>query len=149
MKIQTVHISKVIPNANNPRLIKNVKFKKLVASIKELPSMLKLRPIVVDDSFTILGGNMRYKACIEAGIKEVPVIVANELTEDEIKAFIIKDNVSYGEWDYDLLANEYDFMQLDDWAMDLPPAMFMTDDELENDTEQEQKICEVCNKILK
>lgn len=148
MQIQLVHISKIRPNANNPRLIKNIKFKKLVQSIKDMPNMLKLRPIVVDSDYIILGGNMRYKACIEAGIKQVPIIVAKDFTEDETKAFVIKDNVSYGEWNFNILANDYEFMQLDDWAIDLPPAMFMTDDEIETQ-DKLQKVCEVCNKILK
>lgn len=127
MKTQIVPISKVKPNADNPRLIKNIKFKKLVASIEELPSMLKLRPIVVDDNYTILGGNMRYKACIEAGLKEIPIIVASDLSEEDKKAFIIKDNVSFGEWDWEVLGNEYTFEELDTWAMDLPSDMFRED----------------------
>ena len=89
--------------------------------------MLQLRPIVVDEDMVILGGNMRYKACIEAGLKEIPIIVADELSEDEKKAFVIKDNVSYGEWDWDILGNEYEFESLDDWGMDLPSDMFRED----------------------
>ena len=127
MKPQLVPISKIKPNPSNPRLIKNIKFKKLVASIEELPSMLHLRPIVVDEDYVILGGNMRYKACIEAGLKEIPIIVASELSDEDKKAFIIKDNVSYGEWDWDILGNEYSFEQLDDWGMDLPSEMFAED----------------------
>ena len=127
MKPQLVPISKIKPNPSNPRLIKNIKFKKLVASIEELPSMLHLRPIVVDEDYVILGGNMRYKACIEAGLKEIPIIVASELSDEDKKAFIIKDNVSYGEWDWDILGNEYNFEQLDDWGMDLPSEMFAED----------------------
>jgi len=127
MKPQLVAINKIQPNADNPRLIKNIKFKKLVKSIEDLPSMLQLRPIVVDEDMVILGGNMRYKACIEAGLKEIPIIVADELNEDEKKAFVIKDNVSYGEWDWDILGNEYDFESLDDWGMDLPSDMFRED----------------------
>lgn len=127
MKPQLVAINKIQPNADNPRLIKNIKFKKLVKSIEDLPSMLQLRPIVVDEDMVILGGNMRYKACIEAGLKEIPIIIADELNEDEKKAFVIKDNVSYGEWDWDILGNEYDFEALDDWGMDLPSDMFRED----------------------
>ena len=127
MKPQLVAINKIQPNADNPRLIKNIKFKKLVKSIEDLPSMLQLRPIVVDEDMVILGGNMRYKACIEAGLKEIPIIVADELSEDEKKAFVIKDNVSYGEWDWDILGNEYEFESLDDWGMDLPSDMFRED----------------------
>ena len=73
MVTELVPINKIKPNASNPRVIKTLKFKKLVKSIKELPSMLKLRPIVVDENYIILGGNMRYKACIEAGLKEIPI----------------------------------------------------------------------------
>jgi len=141
METQIVPISKVRPNANNPRIIKNIKFKKLVASIQDLPSMLHLRPIVVDEDYTILGGNMRYKACIEAGLKEVPIIVASELTDEQKKSFVIKDNVSYGEWDWDILGNEYNFEELDEWAMDLPADMFKEDIDYslldEEDFEQE------------
>ena len=111
--------------------------------------MLKLRPIVVDDDYTILGGNMRYKACIEAGLKEIPIIVASELSEDDKKAFIIKDNVSYGEWDWDILSNNYEYTELDEWAIDLPSDMFKEDNEIDADNDKELKVCEVCNKILK
>tara|TARA_X000001388_G_scaffold35533_1_gene25026 strand:+ start:176 stop:625 length:450 start_codon:yes stop_codon:yes gene_type:complete len=149
MKTQIVRINKIRANNKNPRVIKGVKFKKLVASIEELPSMLKLRPIVVDEDYTILGGNMRYKACIEAGLKEIPIIVASELSEDDKKAFIIKDNVSYGEWDWDILSNNYEYTELDEWAIDLPSDMFKEDNEIDADNDKELKVCEVCNKILK
>jgi len=113
-------ITKVKSNPNNPRLIKDDKFHKLVNSIKEFPKMLEIRPIVVNDDMIVLGGNMRLKACKEAGLKEVPVIKASDLTEEEQRQFIIKDNVSGGEWDWDMLANEWDVEQLDEWGLDLP-----------------------------
>ena len=113
-------ITKVKSNPNNPRLIKDDKFHKLVNSIKEFPKMLEIRPIVVNDDMIVLGGNMRLKACKEAGLKEVPVIKASDLTEDEQRQFIIKDNVSGGEWDWDIIANEWDVEQLEDWGLDLP-----------------------------
>lgn len=113
-------ISKVKSNPNNPRLIKDDKFHKLVNSIKEFPKMLEIRPIVVNDDMIVLGGNMRLKACKEAGLKEVPVIKASDLTEEEQRQFIIKDNVSGGEWDWDMLANEWDVEQLDEWGLDVP-----------------------------
>ena len=113
-------ITKVKSNPNNPRLIKDDKFHKLVNSIKEFPKMLEIRPIVVNDDMIVLGGNMRLKACKEAGLKEVPVIKASDLTEEEQKQFIIKDNVSGGEWDWDMLANEWDVEQLDEWGLDVP-----------------------------
>ena len=89
-------------------------------SIKDFPEMLSLRPIVVNDEMVVLGGNMRLKACKEAGLKEVPIIKASELTEDQQREFIIKDNVGFGEWDWDSLANEWDAVELEAWGLDLP-----------------------------
>ena len=114
-----VEIKKVIPNPSNPRIIKDDKFKKLVNSIKEFPQMLELRPIVVDSNMVVLGGNMRLKACISAGLVEVPIIIADQLTEEQKAEFIIKDNVGFGEWDWDLLANEWDVESLTDWGLDV------------------------------
>jgi DNA modification methylase len=112
-------ISEVKLNPNNPRLIKDDKFTKLVQSIKDFPEMLNIRPIVVNQEMIILGGNMRYKACKEAGLKEIPVIVT-DLTEEQQREFLIKDNTSGGEWDWDILANEWDTDQLEAWGLDLP-----------------------------
>jgi DNA modification methylase len=106
-------------NPNNPRLIKDDKFKKLVQSIKNFPEMLDIRPIVVNKDMIILGGNMRYRACKEAGIKEIPVIVT-DLSEDKQREFLIKDNTSGGEWDWDMIANEWDADELEAWGLDLP-----------------------------
>ena len=119
MKPNKIKIHKIKSNPNNPRLIKDVKFKKLVKSIKEFPEMLKLRPIVVDEKNIILGGNMRHKACIEAGLKEVYVIQADDLTEKQKEEFIIKDNVGFGEWDWDLLANDWTNEKLNEWGLDV------------------------------
>lgn len=113
-------ISEVKLNPNNPRLIKDDKFEKLVKSIKELPEMLEIRPIVVNSDMIVLGGNMRLKACKEAGLKEVPIIIADNLTEEQQKEFLIKDNVSGGEWDFEMLANEWDVEQLEEWGLDVP-----------------------------
>jgi len=117
MKI--VKIQEVKLNPNNPRIIKDDKFKKLVQSIKDFPEMLNIRPIVVNSDMVILGGNMRYKACKEAGLKEIPIIIA-DLTEDKQREFLIKDNTSGGEWDWEVLANEWDSEQLEAWGLDLP-----------------------------
>ena len=114
-----VEISKIRNNTNNPRFIKDDKFRKLVKSIKEFPEMLELRPIVVDEDMIVLGGNMRLKACIEAGLKEVHIKIAENLTEEQKKEFIVKDNVGFGEWDWDLLANEWDTELLEEWGLDL------------------------------
>jgi len=112
-------ISAIKRNPNNPRILKDDKFAKLTQSIKDFPQMLDIRPIVVNDDMVVLGGNMRLKACKEAGLKEVPVIKVSDLTEDQQREFIIKDNVGFGEWDWDLLANEWDTDLLDDWGLEL------------------------------
>ena len=130
MKTETVKITEVKNNPNNPRVIKDDKFTKLVNSIKEFPKMLEIRPIVVNDDMIVLGGNMRLKACKEAGLKEVPIIKASELTEDEQRQFIIKDNVSGGEWDWEMLANEWDSEQLEEWGLDLPKTKEVNEEDL-------------------
>ena len=115
-----MNINEIKPNPNNPRLIKDHKFKQLVKSIQDFPQMLELRPIVIDENNMVLGGNMRLKACIEAGLTDFPVIHANNLSEDKKKEFIVKDNVGYGEWDWDDLANNWDAQELTDWGLDIP-----------------------------
>ena len=112
-------INELKPNESNPRIIKEAKFKKLVKSIQDFPEMLELRPIIVDEDMTILGGNMRYKACVHAGLKEVHVKIAKGLTEEQKKEFIVKDNVGFGEWDWDSLGNEWDNVKLGEWGMDV------------------------------
>jgi DNA modification methylase len=119
-EIIEVKVGEIKANPNNPRIIKDDKFKKLVKSIQDFPEMLKLRPIVVNDDMVVLGGNMRLKACKEAGLKMIPIIKANQLTEQQQKEFIVKDNVGYGEWDWDDLANNWDAEQLTDWGLDIP-----------------------------
>jgi hypothetical protein len=119
MQSRKVKISEVKANPNNPRIIKDDKFAKLVKSVQDFPEMLDIRPIVVNADMVVLGGNMRFKACKEAGIKEIPIIVAENLTEEQQKEFIIKDNVSGGEWDWDMLANEWEVEQLNEWGVDV------------------------------
>ena len=128
MQSKKIKLSEIKLNPNNPRLIKDNKFEKLVNSIKEFPEMLDIRPIVVNSDMVILGGNMRFKACKEAGLKEVPIIIADNLTEEQQREFLIKDNVSGGEWDWALL-NEWDTEQLEEWGLDVPN--FETDEVLE------------------
>jgi site-specific DNA-methyltransferase (adenine-specific) len=113
-------ITQIKSNPNNPRLIKDHKFKQLVKSIQDFPQMLELRPIVIDENNMVLGGNMRLKACLEAGLTDVPVIHANNLSEEKKKEFIVKDNVGYGEWDWDDLANNWDALELTEWGLDIP-----------------------------
>jgi len=115
-----IPIKDIKSNPNNPRIIKDDKFKKLVQSIIDFPRMLEIRPIVVNDEMVVLGGNMRLKACKEAGLKEIPVIKASDLTPEQQREFIIKDNVGFGEWDWAMLANEWDSDELQDWGLTLP-----------------------------
>lgn len=118
--IEIVDIKQVKMNPNNPRVIKDEKFNKLVQSIREFPEMLSIRPIVVNDDMVVLGGNMRLKACKEVGLKQVHIIKASNLTEDQQREFIIKDNVGFGEWDWQQLATEWDAEELDKWGLDVP-----------------------------
>ena len=116
-------LNKIKGNPNNPRIIKDDKFKKLVKSISEFPKMLELRPIIVDENFIVQGGNMRLKALHELKFKEIPdewVKQVSDLTEEQKKEFIIKDNVGFGEWDFDDLANNWDAEQLTEWGLDIP-----------------------------
>ncbi len=133
--MQRLHYSEIKTNPDNPRIITDDKFKKLVKSIKEFPEMLEKRPLVLNKDKVILGGNMRYKACIEAGIEEIPVIIADDWDEEKQKEFVIKDNVSGGEWDWDALANEWDGELLTDWGVDLPIGFGDTEEAEEDDYE--------------
>lgn len=132
MTIRLVPIGDIKPNPNNPRIIKDEKFRKLVQSIKDFPEMLNLRPVVVNSDMVVLGGNMRLKACQAAGLNEVPTILASGLTDERQREFIIKDNVGFGEWEWETLANEWDADLLAEWGLDVPefekaPADGLTD----------------------
>ena len=116
---EQIKIYKIKTNPKNPRIIKNDKYKKLVKSIQEFPEMLKLRPIVVDENMMVLGGNMRLKACKEAGMKEVWIDIAEGLSDEQKDEFIVKDNVGFGEWEWDMLANEWDSVKLAEWGLDV------------------------------
>jgi hypothetical protein len=131
--IEKIKIGEIKSNPNNPRTIKDDKFKKLVKSIKDFPEMLEVRPIVVDDDMIVLGGNMRLKACIEAGLKEVSIIKFKDLTEDKKKEFIVKDNVGYGEWDFEVLNTEWDTKKLVEWGLDID-SLKLTNEGIDNDT---------------
>jgi ParB-like chromosome segregation protein Spo0J len=140
-------ITEIKSNPNNPRLIKDHKFKQLVKSIQDFPQMLELRPIVIDEHNMVLGGNMRLKACLEAGLTDVPVIHANNLTEAQKKEFIIKDNISFGEHDFDILANEWNIIELDEWGLDIP-AFANNDIEEPKDNAKGGKTCPNCGVTL-
>lgn len=129
MKTKKVKISEIKANPENPRVIRDDKFKQLVNSIKKFPKMLEVRPIAVNADMVVLGGNMRLKACQEAGMKEITIVVLDNFNEQEQKEFIIKDNVAFGEWDYEVLANEWDVEKLDDWGLNVP--VFGTDEPID------------------
>lgn len=146
MKTTKTKITDIKLNADNPRFIKDEKFNQLVKSIKEFPKMLELRPIVVNDDMIVLGGNMRLRACQKAGLNEVPIIKASDLTIEQQQEFIIKDNVGYGSWDWDILANEWDAEQLEDWGLELPGFSIKTSEIKEDENETK---CSKCGKLLK
>jgi len=147
MITQKVNVKEVIPNKSNPRIIKDDKFKKLVQSIKDFPQMLEIRPIVVDENNIILGGNMRFKACIEAGLKEVFIIKAKDLTGEQKHEFIVKDNVGFGEWDWDILANEWDTEKLKDWGLNIP--IYIDEDiDFDNINSNEDRSSDKQNKVV-
>jgi len=147
MQTVKVKLTDIKPNPNNPRIIKDEKFRQLVQSIKDFPAMLELRPIVVNDENVILGGNMRLRACKEAGLKEVPIIKASELTEQQQKEFIIKDNISFGEWDWDILANEWEAEELTEWGLDIPDLDASV--KLPDDTQEEKEVFDGFIVVLK
>lgn len=124
-------LSEIKPNPDNPRVIKDEKFTKLVQSLKDFPEMADVREIVVNKDHVILGGNMRFKAMKAAGWTEAPVRVV-DWPEDKQKEFVIKDNVSGGEWDWDAVANQYELEDLDAWGVDLPEAL-TSEKEVEED----------------
>jgi len=144
--MKLVKINEVKPNPKNPRLIKDEKFKKLVKSIQEFPDMLNKRPLIVftdvDGKYVVLGGNMRLKACKEIGLKEIPVILADEWTEEQKAEFLIKDNVGFGEWDWDQLQSEWDTEKLDEWGLELPVDLAVAEE-----LEAEEDDYEIPNEI--
>lgn len=133
--IKSVAISKLKANPSNPRVLRDDKFAKLKASIQSFPGMLDKRPIVAvtdkDGKLMVLGGNMRLRACQELGMKQVPVMLADEWTEEQRREFIIKDNVGFGEWDWDALANEWDAGLLSEWGLEVPK--FADEDPAQNE----------------
>ena len=139
-KIEKVSISSITENAANPRTINKHKFQKLVNSVKEFPEMLSLRPIIVNKDNVILGGNMRYKACKELGLKEVYIIQAADLDDKQAQEFIVKDNVGFGEWDWDVLANDWDIDLLEDWGLELNIDNAIDDLDEDDDIELPQSV---------
>ena len=148
--MQLVHINDIYPNIENPRQVNEVKFIKLKKSIQDLPQMLKLRPLIIDENNIILGGNMRYRALVELGYKEVYVMKTTELTEEQKKEFIVKDNLSFGDWDYDLLANAWDSVELEIWGLDVwqneDDIIAHEEPEPEPEPKKDKIVCALCGK---
>jgi DNA modification methylase len=119
-----VAINKIKPNPKNPRVIRDDKFAKLVKSIQDFPEMLEKRPLVcftdIDGKYVVLGGNMRLKAANEVGLKQLPILLADDWTEEQKNEFLIKDNVGFGEWDWEQIKNDWDVEKLDEWGLDVP-----------------------------
>jgi ParB-like chromosome segregation protein Spo0J len=149
MQVNKVKITEVKGNPKNPRLIKDDKFRKLVKSIQEFPQMLELRPIVVDENNIVLGGNMRLKACKEAGLKEVYIVKAEGLTELQKDEFIVKDNVGFGEWDWDMLANEWDTELLNDWGLFVPEMPTEVDYSILDDEDLDDELNDMADGVKK
>lgn len=131
MNIQRIPISQIKENPDNPRIIKDAKFKALVQSLKDFPEMMEAREVVLNTEHIILGGNMRFKAAKEAGWTEIPAKIVDWPAEKQ-REFVIKDNLSGGEWDWESVANQYDALELEEWGMDLP-SFFENEDEVEED----------------
>jgi ParB-like chromosome segregation protein Spo0J len=151
--MKLVKISEVKPNPKNPRIIKDGKFHKLVKSIQEFPDMLNKRPLVTftdtDGKYIVLGGNMRLKACKEIGLKEIPIIIADEWTEEQKNEFLIKDNVGFGEWDWDSLANEWDVEKLEDWGLNVPEFSGDIDYSILDDEDLADDLLDMANGVKK
>lgn len=136
---QQVAIGQIRLNDDNPRIIRDDKFFKLVESIKSFPEMLEKRPIIVNAEMVVLGGNMRLRACKEAGLKTVWIDIADGWTEDQQREFTIKDNASFGEWDWDQLGNEWDEYPLEEWGLNIPSIPDLNFDEIESTADRETK----------
>jgi hypothetical protein len=152
-EIKEVAISKVKPNPKNPRVIKDDKFKKLVKSIEEFPGMLEKRPLVVtsdiDGKYVVLGGNMRLKAANEVGLKKIHIIEANDWTEEQKAEFLIKDNVSFGEWDWELITTDWNSDLLNDWGLFVPSMPTEVDYSILDDDTLDDQISDMANGVKK
>jgi ParB-like chromosome segregation protein Spo0J len=136
MMAKIVKINQIKPNPKNPRTIKDERFEKLKKSIQDFPDMLNKRPLVcftdTDGKFVVLGGNMRLKAAKDLGLKELPIILADEWTEEQKAEFLIKDNVGFGEWDWNELNTDWDTEQLEGWGLEVPGFEVEADAEIDD-----------------
>jgi ParB-like chromosome segregation protein Spo0J len=148
-----VDIKKIKPNPRNPRVINDEKFSKLVKSIQDFPEMLEKRPLVcftdVDGKYVVLGGNMRLKAANEVGLKQLPILLADDWTEEQKNEFLIKDNVGFGEWDWSQIQNEWDVEKLDEWGMDVPQFASSVDYSILDDEDVSQQLEDMAGGVKK
>jgi hypothetical protein len=151
--MEKVKISAIKANSKNPRVIKDDKFKKLVKSIQDFPEMLEKRPLVcftdADNKYVVLGGNMRLKAAQEVGLKELPIVLADDWTQEQRDEFLIKDNVGFGEWNWDDLANEWDPEKLTDWGLDVWQSEPDIDYSILDDNDISEQLSDMTNGVKK
>ena len=151
--MEIVKISAIKANSKNPRVIKDDKFRKLVQSIREFPDMLNKRPLIcftdVDGKYVVLGGNMRLKAAIEVGLKELPILLADDWTQEQRDEFLIKDNVGFGEWDWDQLANEWDPEKLNEWNVGVWQSDNLSNENIYNGQNPDLELDKFLNSELK
>lgn len=126
---KVLKLNEIQLNPDNPRVITEKQLDRLAKSLREFPDMLKMREIIVDENMMILGGNMRYLALKKSGVKDCGVKIVSGLTDEKKREFIVKDNVGFGEWDFDILANEWDDLPLVEWGVDLPEKWFSDNNE--------------------
>lgn len=136
MNIIDLDIQEIVPNPNNPRVITSLQLIKLKKSLTDFPEMLKVRPLILDEHNIILAGNMRYKAAKELGFKSLPVVYASNLTDDEQRELLLKNNMSYGEWDWEMITSNFDMTDIRDWGLEVPSFFF--DDDVEPEIEEEE-----------
>jgi hypothetical protein len=140
-----MNINEIKPNPNNPRIIKDDKFKKLVKSIQESPKLLEAKPLIIDENNLILGGNQRYRACLELGIQDIPVIKMPNLSEREKQKLLVIDNTHYGMWDMDMLANDnWQLEDLSEWGVNVDFLVPSNDEPKSIDNTKKGKVCPNC-----
>ena len=144
-----MNINEIKPNPNNPRIISKEDFEKLVKSIQDDPKLLNAKPLILDENNVILGGNQRYRACLELGMQDIPVIVMPNLTEKEKQKLLILDNTHFGTWDMDILANgDWQLTDLDNWGLDVDFLVPTNDEPKKIDNTKGGKICPNCGVSL-
>ena len=149
VEVKTLKLSKVKLNPDNPRRISERDMDRLVKSLQDFPDMMKLREIVVDETMTVIGGNMRVLALRKMGIQEATAKICKGLTADQKREFVIKDNAAFGEWDMDALANEWSDLPLEEWGVDIPEEWAAGQTEEPQDAEPQIDKAAELNKVWK